>query len=131
MSSPLEKILYVDLTERTTRVIPRPELFARYLGGTGVASKLLEECPERARSFSPQAPIILATGPPVGMLPCMSKTVAVFKSPLTGNLAESHAGGNLSTALRLLDYGAIAITDASETAISAIVDKYHHLGRLG
>lgn len=115
----LERILYVDLTERKTEVKRRREVFARYLGGAGVASKLLlEECPPRSHAFSPEAPIIFATGPLVGIFPCMSKTVAMFKSPLTGNLGESHAGGNLSTALRFSGYGAIVVRGASDTPVS-------------
>lgn len=124
MSTPLERILYVDLSERTTRVVSRPELFVKYLGGTGVASKLLlEECPQKVDPFSPRAPIIFATGPLVGMYPCMAKSVALFKSPLTGNLGESHAGGHFSSALRFAEYGAIVITGASEKPVSLHVEN--------
>jgi aldehyde:ferredoxin oxidoreductase len=124
MSTSLERILHVDLNERTTRVTSRPELFAKYLGGTGVASKLLlEECPQKVDPFSPKAPIILATGPLVGTFPCMAKAVAMFKSPLTGNLGESHAAGHFSTALRFADYGAIVIKGASETPVSLLVEN--------
>jgi aldehyde:ferredoxin oxidoreductase len=124
MITPLEKILYIDLTQKKTSVASRPELFRKYLGGTGVASKLLlEECTPKVDPFSPNAPIILATGPLVGMFPCMAKTVAMFKSPLTGNLGESHAGGYLSTALRFADYGAVVIKGASETPVSLVVEN--------
>jgi aldehyde:ferredoxin oxidoreductase len=124
MIRPLERILSVDLTQRRTSVASRPELFEKYLGGTGVASRLLlEECPQKVDPFSPKAPIILASGPLVGLFPCMAKAVTVFKSPLTGNLGESHAGGYLSTALRLADYGAIVIKGASETPVSLVVEN--------
>lgn len=124
MSTPLERILYVDLTERTTQVVSRPELFAKYLGGAGVASKLLlEECPQKVDPFSPRAPIILATGPLVGMFPCIAKGVAMFKSPLTGNLGESHAGGHFSTALRFADYGAVVIKGASDKPLTLEVEN--------
>jgi len=115
VNAKLERIIYVDLTTRTVHVASRPELFTKYLGGSGVASQLLiEECPERVDPFSPAAPIILATGPLVGLFPCMAKAVAMFKSPLTGNLGESHAGGHISTAMRLGGYGAIVITGAAD-----------------
>lgn len=122
MSERLARVLYIDLTARETSVASRPELFARYLGGTGVASKLLlEECPPNVDPFSPEAPIILATGPLVGLFPSMARCVATFKSPLTGNLGESHAGGCFSTALRFADYGAIVIKGSSDKPVSLIV----------
>jgi aldehyde:ferredoxin oxidoreductase len=124
MITPLERILFVDLTQKRTSVASRPELFEKYLGGAGVASKLLlEECPQKVDPFSPEAPIILASGPLVGIFPCMAKSVTMFKSPLTGNLGESHAGGYLSTALRFADYGAIVIKGASETPVSLVVEN--------
>jgi aldehyde:ferredoxin oxidoreductase len=124
MVSRLEKILYIDLTHKTTSVSSRPELFGKYLGGTGVASKLLlEECPQNVHPFSPDAPIILTTGPLVGTFPCMAKAVTMFKSPLTGNLGESHAGGSLSTAMRFADLGAIVIKGASETPVTIFVEN--------
>jgi aldehyde:ferredoxin oxidoreductase len=124
MVTPLEKILYIDLTYKRISVASRPELFGKYLGGSGVASKLLlEECPQKVDPFSPKAPIIFTTGPLVGMYPCIAKSVAMFKSPLTGNLGESHAGGYLSTALRFANYGAIVIKGASETPVSLVVEN--------
>ena len=38
-----------------------------------------------------------------------SKTVALFKSPHTGNLGESHAGRRSAIAIRMAGYGAIVI----------------------
>mgnify|MGYP001070808859 CR=1 FL=1 len=124
MSTRLERVLYVDLTERTARATKRSELFAKYLGGTGVASKLLlEECQPRISALSPEAPIIFTTGPLVGIFPSMAKTVAVFKSPLTGNLGESHAGGRFSTALRFAGYGAIVIKGASDEPVRLSIEN--------
>ncbi|HMK43518.1 MAG TPA: aldehyde ferredoxin oxidoreductase C-terminal domain-containing protein, partial [Dissulfurispiraceae bacterium] len=38
----------------------------------------------------------------------------MFKSPLTGNLGESHAGGRSAVSIRMAGYGAIVIKGASE-----------------
>ncbi|HPZ07879.1 MAG TPA: aldehyde ferredoxin oxidoreductase N-terminal domain-containing protein [Candidatus Eremiobacteraeota bacterium] len=43
--------------------------------------------------LSPENPIIFTIGPLNGYFPAITKTVAMFKSPLTGNLGESHGGG--------------------------------------
>ncbi len=114
----LDKILYIDLSKRRFHVRSRPELFEKHIGGTGVAIRLLmEECPEKADPFGPENPIILAVGPLTSLFPMASKTVAMFKSPLTGNLGESHAGGRSAAAIRMAGYGAIVVKGASETPV--------------
>ena len=94
------------------------DLFRKYLGGTGVATQLLhEECPKGCEPFSPENPIILAIGPLSALYPLASKTVAMFKSPLTGDLGESHCGGRSALAIRMAGLGAIVITGKSEIPI--------------
>lgn len=123
MNSKLRRILHIDLTQKQSRVQDRPELFDTYLGGAGVASKLLEEeCPPRVDPFSPEAPVIFAVGPFTGLLPSMVKTVAMFKSPLTGNLGESHCGGHFATALRLAGFGAIVVKGAAEAPSVLLIE---------
>jgi len=115
LSSRLRRVLHIDLAEKESRVDERPELFDTYLGGAGVASKLLEEeCPPRVDPFSPESPVIFAVGPFTGLLPSMVKTVAMFKSPLTGNLGESHCGGHFATALRFAGFGALVVKGAAD-----------------
>jgi aldehyde:ferredoxin oxidoreductase len=108
------RVLYVDLLERKSWVRDRSDLFEKMLGGVGVASHLLlEECAPKVDPFSPEAPIIFATGPLTGIYPCMAKAVCLFKSPLTGNLGETHAGGHFATALTTAGYGALVIKGGS------------------
>lgn len=117
MSLP-SKVLYIDLTKRKYWVEDRGDLFQLYLGGTGVAIRLLEEeCPKGADPLGPENPIIFAIGPLNGLLPIASKSVAMFKSPLTGNLGESHAGGRSAIAVRSAGYGAIVIKGASDIPV--------------
>jgi aldehyde:ferredoxin oxidoreductase len=114
----LHTILYVDLSTRRFWTRQRPELFHRFLGGTGVATALLaEECPQDADPYGPENPIIFAVGPLTSLFPLASKTVAMFKSPHTGNLGESHAGGRSAIALRMAGFGAIVIRGKSETPV--------------
>jgi aldehyde:ferredoxin oxidoreductase len=85
------------------------------MGGTGVSIKLLlEECPEGIDPLSPEAPIILAIGPLNGVFPVATKAVATFKSPLTGELGESYAGGRLHMAMRFAGHEAIVIRGKAE-----------------
>ncbi len=111
----MNKVLYIDLTKKDIRTEERADLFDAYLGGTGVAIKLLvEECPQGIDPLSASNPIIFAVGPLTGLYPLASKTVAMFKSPLTGNLGESHCGGRSAIAIKFAGYGAIVIKGASD-----------------
>jgi len=114
----LSKVLYIDLTKRKFWIENREDLFSKYIGGTGVAINLLnEECPKGIDSLHPDNPIIFAVGPLTGLFPLCSKTVAMFKSPLTGNLGESHAGGRSAISIRMAGYGAIVIKGSSDEPI--------------
>lgn len=120
---PLRRVLYVDLARRRFSVEDRAELFEESLGGAGVAIRLLEEeCPQGTDPLGPENPIVLAVGPLVGLFPIASKTVAMFKSPHTGNLGESHAGGRSAVAIRMAGYGAIVIRGASTMPVYLVVD---------
>ncbi len=111
----LRKVLYIDLTRQESWVEERQELFQSWMGGTGVGIRLLqEECPPGTNPLSPEAPIILSIGPLNGVFPVATKTAATFKSPLTGNLGESYAGGRLSLALRFAGHEALVIRGRAE-----------------
>ena len=121
---PLSRVLYIDLEHRRFWTRDRRDLFEKWLGGTGVAVQLLrEELPRDADPLSPKNVIVFAVGPLTATYPFGSKTVAMFRSPLTGNLGESHAGGRSATSIRLAGYGAIVIKGASDTPIYLVVDE--------
>jgi len=118
-----ENILHIDLSASSVRVTDGSDLFRRCLGGEGVAIELLlTECARGIDPFSPDAPIILATGHLTSVYPCASKTIAMFKSPLTGNLGESHVGGHLAAALRFAGFDAVVIKGASERVVALHIE---------
>jgi aldehyde:ferredoxin oxidoreductase len=122
-NDPISRVLYIDLARRRSWVEDRRDLFEAGIGGSGVGIRLLnEECPPGTDPLSPESPIILAIGPLVGLYPLASKTVAMFKSPHTGNLGESHAGGRSAVAIRMAGYGAIVIRGRSLTPVYLVVD---------
>ena len=111
----LANVLYIDLSQKHFWIERRQDLFGKYIGGTGVATQLLhEECPKGCDAFAPENPIVFTVGPLTGLFPLASKTVAMFKSPHTGNLGESHCGGRSAVAIRTAGYGAIVIRGASD-----------------
>jgi aldehyde:ferredoxin oxidoreductase len=114
----LSRVLLIDLTKNEFHVEDRRDIFEARLGGAGAAIRLLEEfCPEGCDPLAPENPIIFAVGPLTGLFPLASKTVAMFKSPLTGDLGESHCGGRSAISIRMAGYGAIVIRGASETPV--------------
>ncbi|RQW80961.1 MAG: aldehyde:ferredoxin oxidoreductase [Methanothrix sp.] len=114
----LRKVLYIDLSKGESWIVERQDLFEEWMGGTGVGIRLLqEECPTGTDPLSPQSPIIFSIGPLNGIFPVATKTVATFKSPLTGELGESYAGGRLSLALRFAGHEAVVIRGKAERPV--------------
>lgn len=108
------KVLYIDLSNNKIRIERREDLMS-YLGGVGVASKLLEEnLKPELDALHPDQPIILAIGAATTIFPVVTKTVAMFRSPLTGELGESYAGGRLAMTMFLAGYDAIVLFGKSE-----------------
>ncbi|MCL5994218.1 MAG: hypothetical protein M1552_08720 [Firmicutes bacterium] len=83
------RVLLIDLDKKEIMVEQREDLNG-WLGGVGVATCLLKEhlLPEED-AFSPAQPVVLAIGPMATIYPLVTKAVAMFKSPLTGELGES------------------------------------------
>lgn len=117
------RVLYIDLTTRKIRVEHREDLYS-YLGGVGVASKLLEENIKPGLDvLDPEQPIIFAIGAASTIFPVITKTVAMFWSPLTGELGESYAGGRMAMTLFLAGYDAVVITGKSDKPIYIAISR--------
>ena len=82
------KVLFIDLGTQKLRIEQRADL-NEYMGGVGVAIRLFEEAfhPELPPLHESQ-PIVFAVGALTSVFPVMTKTVAVFYSPHTGELGE-------------------------------------------
>ncbi len=120
----LSKVLHVDLTRYRYYVEDRKDLFEEWIGGTGVAVQLLKENMDaKADAFDEESAIVFAVGPLNAAYPLASKTVAMFKSPLTGNLGESHAGGRTATSIANAGYGAIVIKGKSKKPVYIVIDN--------
>lgn len=103
------RVLHIDLSTNKIRVEHREDL-CDYLGGVGVASKLLEEnVKPDLDPLDEHQPIIFAIGAASTIFPVVTKTVAMFRSPHTGELGESYAGGRLAMTLFLAGYDAVVI----------------------
>jgi aldehyde:ferredoxin oxidoreductase len=117
------RILHLDLTTGETRIADRADLFDATLGGTGAAMRLLGEgVHDDLPPLDPTQPVVFAIGPLTTIFPVVTKAVATFRSPLTGEYGESHAGGQFASALRYAGYDALVITGAAKRLVYLVID---------
>ena len=123
--NPLNNVLTIDLSRRSSLLERREDLFEAGLGGAGVGIRLLtENVPAGADPLGPENAVVFAVGPLTALYPLASKTVAMFKSPHTGNLGESHAGGRSAIAIRLAGLGAIVLKGTSATPVYLVIEGH-------
>ncbi len=121
LNSLSSRVLHVDLTSGKSTVFDL-EGREEHLGGSGLAAALYEKFGKvDAPHDDPEQPIIFAVGPLTGAFPLMSKTVCGFRSPYTGQWAESHAGGRLALSLRFSGYDALMITGRARSLSCLVV----------
>lgn len=99
------KILRVDLTAGVcSEEALNPEVAKDYIGGRGLGIFYLsQEVDAGVDPFSPQNPIIMATGPLTGTgTPTGARYMVMTKSPLTGAITCSNSGGTFPTEFRWL-----------------------------
>ncbi len=86
----------IDLTTGDVRVLPlAPELTADYLGGRGLATRLLYDAIDPACDpLGPDNAVVIAASPLIGTnAPTAARGHMVFKSPLTGVIGTANSGG--------------------------------------
>ena len=118
-------ILYVDLTAKTSRVERDEALFERFMGGTAAGTELLfRHGRPKDDAYVPEAPIIFTIGPFNSLYPVATKTVALFKSPQSGELGESHAGGRLSMSLRDAGIDSLVIMGRADSPTYIVIENH-------
>ncbi|MBN2228030.1 MAG: aldehyde ferredoxin oxidoreductase family protein [Candidatus Thorarchaeota archaeon] len=113
-------MLYVSLNEKKIERKPIPEdLYRNYLGGRGLGVKLLYD--NLAPGIDPLSPdnwLIFAIGPTTATsVPTSGRFVVITKSPATGTIFDSHAGGYFGAQLRRAGIAVIVLTGASEKPV--------------
>lgn len=111
------KILHVDLTSRTFSVEEPPESFYRkYMGGSALAAYYcLKGIKAGTDAFDAANVLVFATSCTTGApLSGTSRFNVTAKSPLTGGLGDSQAGGFWGTELKFAGFDAIVVTGRSE-----------------
>ncbi len=104
------KVLEVDLSSGTTSEIELDdEIYRQYIGGTGLAAKLLYDRGNlEAEPLDPDNLLIFATGPLTGIGCSGSSRFSVgTRSPQTGIWGQASCGGNFGPELKRCGYDGI------------------------
>jgi len=106
------KFLYIDLTsEKITDYKIPEEWYEKYLGGRGVAARILiEELEKNQDPLGPENVLVFATGPLQGTgIPGAGRHLVMAKSPKTKSVSDSYAGGFFGHELGTSGYDGIII----------------------
>lgn len=118
------KLLRIDLTTRSISEEPlRDGFIERWIGGMGFGTKLFcDEVPASADPLGPDNKLYITVGPLTGTLaPLFAQTCIVTKSPLTGGIINSYAGGHLGGSLKATGYDVIAIEGQADGLVYVLV----------
>ena len=112
-----ERIARVELTgQRVSRAVSPSSRTARFLGGRGANMAHLHEHPRATtHPLAPDAPLLLAAGPLVGTsFPGGARFNVSARSPQTGILGDSNAGGFFGPELRFAGIDQLVITGRAD-----------------
>jgi aldehyde:ferredoxin oxidoreductase len=120
------RVLHIDLTTGKTHVEPLNEEYAKkYIGGIGLGIRLwLDHSKPGVDPFSPENPLILATGPISGTVwPTGGNGHAfVSKSPQSFGVGESKSHGSFGTELKRAGYDAVIFKGKAEKPVYVWID---------
>jgi len=121
-------ILRVNLTTGEIRRDPLdPDLAKAYVGGRGLATKLLyDELPLDCDPLGAENMLIFINGPLTltGVL-SSGRYMVVTKSPLTGTVCSSNSGGYFPAAFKTAGYDALVITGKSPKPVYLWIHDDH------
>ncbi|MHA1191590.1 MAG: aldehyde ferredoxin oxidoreductase family protein [Promethearchaeota archaeon] len=120
------KVLWIDLsTEKFEEEELSEEIYKQYLGGYGLASKIIyEKMPVKSDPLGPDALFGFFPGLLTGtMAPLSGRFMVAGKSPLTGTWGDSNCGGYFGPEIKKCGYDAILIRGAANSPkLVSIID---------
>lgn len=114
------KVLHVDLTNRTLEVEQPTEAFYRqYVGGSLMGLYYLwKNTPKGADPLGPENTMVFALSAPTGMpVSGQSRCTLTCKSPSSGGVADSQAGGFWPAELKRAGFDAIVVKGAADSPV--------------
>lgn len=114
------KILRIDLTKGVFKVTELERALARgFLGGRGFnVKRMYDEIPPGTDPLGPENKLYFATGPLVGTsFPTASRFNVSAKSPQTGILGDTNAGGHFASEMKYAGYDQIVLEGRSSKPV--------------
>ncbi len=110
----------MSLNDGSFRKEPIPtDLYEKYIGGRGLGVKLLyDSLAPGIDPLSPENLLVFAVGPSTATsVPTAGRFVVITKSPQTGTIFDSHAGGYFAPQLRRAGLAAVVFHGKSPTPV--------------
>ena len=120
------KIVYVDLSQK--KILSEdilPEIRKKYLGGTGINTKILYESEAMHHdALSEKNVLIFGVGPAVGTgLLAGNRCTITAKSPLTDLFGDSNIGGDFTLNMRSVGIDHLVFTGKAESPVYVFISK--------
>src|SRR5512147_1573259 len=117
------KILRVDLTSGEAFAEPLdPQLAYDYLGGRGLAARIIYDETRGADPLGPENRLVVASGPFAGVfLPAGAKATFAAKSPATGLYGDANVGGHLAAEMKYAGYDAFVVKGTAAGPVYLLV----------
>lgn len=122
------KILRINLSAGTVSSAPLPcDLACQYIGGRGAAAKLLyDELIPGIDPLSPENKLVFTSGPLAGSpAQSCSRWMVSAKSPLTGGIFRSSAGGGFGTELKAAGFDMLVVEGQSDHPVYIRITDNH------
>jgi len=119
------QILTVNLTDGKVRKEPlREDLLRDWIGGEGFGARLLwEKVKPGTDPLSPENVLIITTTAFSGsVFPPGSRTIANYKSPLTGFYGTNGMGGSFAPYLKFAGYDGLVVEGKAEKPVYIFID---------
>lgn len=121
-----DRVLKINLSDRSVSVMDLQEINNRYTGGKGVASYLYrQDVPREVSAFDPENHLYFANGPLSGTLtPGSSRWIVAGKSPMAmpDQFASGNLGGHFGVSMKWAGLDAVDITGASDRPVMLVID---------
>ena len=116
----VNRLLHVDLSSGGCYIEELDEgLYQRYLGGSGIAAKILyDRLNANAGAMDPESPIVFINGLLTGtFIPTANRMSVCARSPLTGIWCEATVGGHFPAELNRAGLGGIVIRGRADKPV--------------
>ncbi|MHA1746895.1 MAG: aldehyde ferredoxin oxidoreductase family protein [Promethearchaeota archaeon] len=127
----MNKFAKIDLTSQQIDIAQNYEAtFKEYLGGSGIATKIIWEMVKKYESegfsvatmdaLSPKNPLIFSTGPGTGIsgFPSPGRHhVMTMKAPLTGSIGSANSGGNWGAYIKKAGFDGVMFTGKADKPV--------------